>query len=491
MKPVANTAWQIEWIYCLDFPGRAFPLVILNDGKPGYVINKWIYWLIEEGTPPSSLEQHVRAIMQLYEFCLRFYHGHAPTEVQSSTLLSDFINARKLGSELMGWKPNPRTSTLQKYLHSITLFDKWNALFHHQKRMNPSEDVFMDRYQRNLAYRQRVKFDLLLHLSPSRAQKKTVYTHNIRIEHHRFRVNSNTIPKAFPIEQFIDLVEKTPNPRDQMLWLLMGGGSLRQSETLHLYYEDILGLAENGSPRVRLADPETGVISWHNEGQQQSGTRTEYLQQCYRNEKFIHTRPDLYQLVPRTRGIRGKDHVGFKGMTFSDSGECAIIEGKYTLWNELFWIEPAFGHRFQKAYEEYVTTHFYNASPQWPWHPWLLINTTKDRYGTPLSLGAIRQAWKAALKRIGLGDCRLSPHSLRHMYGAYCASILQLPIEMTRTLMHHAAINSTQVYYHLRSSDVRNAITEAILNRQQTEEFRYLIMPSAPRMNVPDSWSLG
>jgi len=489
MKSIANTAWQIEWIYCKDFPGRPFPLVILQDGKPGFIINKWIYWLIEEGTPPSSLEQHIRAIMQLYEFCFRHYANAPLNENQSHNLISDFINARKNGSVLMGWKPNPRTSTLQKYLRSINLFDKWNSTFNNHTKMNPSEEVFLNGYKASLLFRTKTKFDLLLHLHPSRSHKAIIYTHNIHIDHKRFLINQHSVPKAFPIERFVDLVENTPNPRDQMLWLLMGGGSLRQSETLHLYYEDILGVTEHGLPRIRLADPETGTITWYKDGQQNSGSRRQYLEECYMNEKYINTRPELYNILPRTLGIRGKNHVGFKGMTFSDNGENEIIDGRYTNWNELFWIEPAMGYRFQKAYNEYVTSHFYDTPRGWPWHPWLFIATTKERYGTPLSLGAVRQAWKAALKRVRLEDSHLSPHSLRHMYGAYCASILQLPLELTRTLMHHASINSTQAYYHLRSSDVRNAITEAILNRQQTEEFQFLIMPSAPRLNVPDNWN--
>jgi integrase len=489
MMHIENTAWQIEWIYTIEFPGRPVPLVILQDGKPGYVINQWVYWLLEEGVTPSTLEQHIRSVMQLYEFCYRKYGNESLNETQSLNLISDFLEAKRKGSQLLGWKPNRRSSTLKKYLHSINLFDKWNTTFNKALHLNPNEECFMTRYQVNLKFRQRKKFDLLIHLHPAKIHKQKVYKYNVKIDHQRFCVDSHIIPKAFPVEMFVPLIEATRNPRDQMLWLLMAGGSLRQSETLHLFYEDVLGINKDGVPRIRLADPETGIISWYKDGRQVTGNRLQYMEDCFRNEIFKKTRPDLFQIMPRTMGKRGRDHAGFKGMTFSDSGESCIIDGRYTTWNELFWIEPAFGYRFQKAYQEYVSDNFFNKPGGWPWHPWLFITQVKTLYGTPLTLQAIRSAWKTALTRIGLGNSGLSPHSLRHMYGAYCASVLQLPLEMTRTLMHHASVSSTQVYYHLRSADVRNAITEAILNRLQTEEFKYLIMPSAPRLNVPESWN--
>ncbi|MFI3014185.1 tyrosine-type recombinase/integrase [Klebsiella aerogenes] len=488
MRLIGNSAWQIEWIYTLEFPNRPVPLIILQDGKPGYIINKWIYWLLEEGTSPSTLEQHIRSVMQLYEFCVRTYGCSYITPEQSSSLISDFINAKRNGSVLMGWAPNKRSSTLKKYLHSINAFDKWSILCNNTLPLNPVEKKFILAYQENLRYRQSKKYDLLYHLCPSRTPTETSFKYNVKIEHQRFKVDKNNIPKAFPVELFVDLIESTRNPRDQMLWLLMGGGSLRQSETLHLFYEDVLGINEHGASRIRLADPETGIITWYKDGIPVTGTRSEYMQNCFCNEQFKKTYPALYQLVPRTMGIRGRDHAGFKGMTFSDCGETAIVDGRLTTWNELFWIEPALGHRFQRAYEEYVTEYFYNKPKGWPWHPWLFITTQKKATGSPLTLGAIRSAWKTALQRIGLGNSHLSPHSLRHMYGAYCASVLRLPIELTRTLMHHASATSTQTYYHIRSADVRNAITEAILNRSGTEEFRYLVMPDTPRLNIPPDW---
>lgn len=74
---------------------------------------------------------------------------------------------------------------------------------------------------------------------------------------------------------------------------------------------------------------------------------------------------------------------------------------------------------------------------------------------------ALKQAWKRALKRIGMENSGIGMHSLRHMYGYYCANILRIPIETTQMLMRHASVHSTQVYYTLESSVVREIISKA------------------------------
>jgi hypothetical protein len=487
---MAPCAYQIEWIYTADFPGRPVPLVVLADGRPGYTVNQWIYWLLQEGATPSLLEQQVRAVMQLYEFYYRTYRGRELTQKEAERLVADFLDAKRRGSELMGWRPNNNMDTLTRYLTAINRFDEWQSTFHGAPRMNPSEEQFISAWERYREFQQRTKWDPMLHLFPSRSHMKTEHEHKLRIEHQRFRVGKKKIPKSFPIGRFVELVEHTPNPRDQVLWLLMGGGSLRGSEVLHIYYQDVLGVDNLGATRIRLDDPETGEITWERNGKLKTGTRAEYLAECYVNEQFKHTIPALYRLAPRTQGKRGADHAGFKGMTFSADGESTLTaDGRVAYWHELFWCDPRFGIRFQKAYEEYVREHFHGKSRDWPHHPHLLINLEKRTYGLPMTLGAIRKAWKLALARIGMADCGLGVHSLRHMYGMYCASVLKLKLEHTRVLMHHASTASTEVYYHLRNADVRQAITKAVAENAGVPIMDYMIMPGAPPLQAPESWS--
>lgn len=489
MKWGGSSAYQVEWVYSTDFPRRPVPLVVLANGKPGYVINQWVYWLLQEGITPSLLEQHLRAVLQLYHFYHRKYGGAELTQEKAERLLAEFLEAKRRGSELLGWPPSNNASTLRRYLSSINRFDEWQAAFHGGPSLNPFEARFLSAWERYRDFQQRTKWDPLLHLFPARAHMQRVHEHEVRIEHQRFRIGNRIIPKAFPLDRFVDLVERSPNPRDQMLWLLMGGGSLRASETLHLYYQDVIGLSREGATRIRLDDPEKGILTWSVDGKTVRGTRAEYLRVCFANERFQRTVPRLFGLAPRTFGKRGADHVGFKGMTFSTDPESKRArDGGIDYWHEMYWCDPRFGARFHMAYEAYVATYFHGKPPAWPHHPYLLISLEKKTFGYPLTLGAVRKAWHRALARIGMGGSGLGYHSLRHLYGAYCASVLKLPIETTRSLMHHASVTSTEVYYHLRSKDVQMAIAAAVAEHPKEPIVDYLIMPRS-RLHVPSSWS--
>jgi len=65
---VKSSYYQVVWMYANAFPGREIPLVLLGDAKPGYVINQWIFYLLDEEITPSRLELYVRALCHLYAF---------------------------------------------------------------------------------------------------------------------------------------------------------------------------------------------------------------------------------------------------------------------------------------------------------------------------------------------------------------------------------------------------------------------------------------
>ena len=488
MKPLKNVAYQLIWVYTQDFPDRSVPLVILKNGKPGYVINQWIYWLIEEGTPLSTLERRIRSVMSLYEFYYRKYGETNLSCNEAKTLVSDYIKARQRPDKLFGYK-RIATRTLQKIIYDINLFDVWNIKVHNSPRLNSSEKYFMSAWELYIDFKQRSKWDPMLHLYPSKTHVKEKFIHNIKIDHERFRYKNKTIYKSFPLEAFVDLIEKTPNPRDQMLYLLMGGASLRKSEPLHLFQSDILGIDRDGATRIKLDDPEIGEFNWKHNGQQNNGTRSEYIKECFRNEALINTNPDLYRLAPRTR-LKRNYWVGYKGMTFSsDAIEELNADGRLVHNHELFWIDKRFGKRFQQAYQEYFEEYFLGKPRNWPYHPWLMITTHGSNAGMPMKLSSIRSQWNLALRRIRMSNCGLGPHSLRHMAGSYCASVLGLPIETTKVLMHHSSITSTETYYHLKSEDIRNAIIDAI-KTSKTAITDYVIFPGEKCIQTPDHWNI-
>ncbi len=493
---MASRLASVKWVYTRDFGSRLFPLVFLS-GRASYVLAQWAHFLIKQGIGQSLLDERLRVVVQLFEYATVKYGSGALTEGQTNTLVADYLMARKLGTvdaegfDPLGlWWPRLSKKTLKKYVKAINAFDAFQAAFHGAPRLNPVESRLLTAWQRCQEFRVREKWDMLLHLFPASSTEKAIHSVDVVIEHTRFRIGKKKIPKAFPLHSFIDLVEKSPSPRDRMLWLLMFGLALRQSEPLHMYLEDCFGIDRTGGTRIRLDDPEIGEYRWVDKsGSQRSGTRTDYLMQCFRNEDLKDTIPDLYLIKPRTQyGGYGGMRVGFKGMTF-DYDDSGVVEPR-VFGNEAVWIDPRLGIYFHKCLEEYLREHFYTRGKGWPYHPFLFICLDKDDYGMPLTIPAIRKAWTRALKRLGMENCGLGPHSLRHLAGYYSATVLKQPIEFTKSMLRHANISSTEVYYHLDSNEVRNRIMKASAQYAGYEFSDYLLFPGAQPLSFPEHWGL-
>lgn len=497
---IKSRFYQVVWVYSKQFPGREIPLVLLENGRPGYVINQWITYLIEEEITPSRLEIYIRALVHLYDFALaqKSLSNYIDFNLDERVLLADFIYAKKYGTDQycckkddnsswlqylgLYWKPLTwRTKTLFQYRDAINQFDQWQVTFHNSTRLNPCEEHFLSSYEIYRDSVQRFNWDPLWHLHPTKKHTKYIcetsvygkYSH-IRYEHAE---NRRKNPKLFPLDKFYELIQASENPRDKLLWLLMGAGSLRGSETLHLFQSDIEIDPESGNARVILADPEMGDVNWYDgNNKNQQTSRIEYFRCQWKNEQFSASHP-LRNLQPRTQYGRrnSKLHAGFKGMTFSENlGSRKIITPENSsrqLDNHyIWWLDPRFGEVFKSIYSEYEQNYLWKKphssktnSKGWPWHPWLFICTNPTHYGMPLTMPALKQSWKRALRRIGMENSGLGLHSLRHMYGFYCANILKLDLEIVQMLMHHANINSTRVYFGIEESTLRELIKNAAM----------------------------
>ncbi len=496
---VKSRNYIVIWVYCKGFPGREIPLVLLADGRPGYVINQWIFYLLDEEITPSRLELYVRALCHLYDFAMVRYSDQFDVSKVNRLLLADFIDAKKFGTDSyciktddryswllslgLYWKPlYQRTNTVTLYLKAINQFDEWQVTFHNSLPLSPYEERFLTTWEIYRDFQQRTNWDPFLHLHAAKRHTKRDYETSVygKYLHKRHENESSRrkTPKAFPLELFFELINKSQNPRDKLLWLLMGAGSLRGSETLHLFLSDAQGIdPQYGDARIILADPEYGYVRWTNENnQEQYTTREEYFQLNWKNEFFSPDHP-LCNLQPRTKyGKRNTMlHAGFKGMTFGDNNSMDVIctksfERRQYDEHHIWWLNARFGEYFWTIFEEYQQEYLWKnhytgqVNPKgWPWHPWLFVCTNKSNYGMPLTMPAIKQAWKRALKRIGMENSGMGMHSLRHLYGYCCANILKCPLEMTQVIMHHANINSTQTYYGLENSIIRETINEAAI----------------------------
>ncbi|WP_454872968.1 hypothetical protein [Paraburkholderia xenovorans] len=489
----ARRFWSIKYVCAVEFPHRRFPLVFLN-GEPGYVINQWIYYMIDNGIDQSLLEERIRSVLHLYDYCLARYGNRELSHDESIAIVGDFLSVKKSGTDRaddqrtlgLNWKP-ARRATLTRYLAGLNAFDTWQSTFHRAERMNPAEEHVLTAWETYSEFRRREKWDPMLHLFPARRDTKEVFRHRLPELHQRFQRATVNLPKCFPLQAFVDLVEQCSNPRDKMLYLQLFGLGMRESEPLHLFAEDVFGVTRYGEARVRLDDPDTGLWEWHDaDNRRRVTSRATYLEAYWQNREFRTSCPELYRLLPRTRyGRRGGMYVGFKGMTFH-LGESPDTS---TLGHEAIWIDPRIGVYFRRCFEEYMHENFYGKPYRWPFHPWLYIQQDRKGFGLPMTIPAVKKVWARSMKRIGLDGLNLGPHSLRHLAGYYCASVLNHSLETTQALLRHAYPASTQIYYHLSKEAVRVRILEAAAQSADIPLAELVATPESAKLEVPEHWT--
>ncbi|SHO58282.1 tyrosine-type recombinase/integrase [Vibrio quintilis] len=532
MNTFLNPWYSTIWLYDSDFEQRKFPLVYLANGMPSYTINQYIYHLLESEISHNKLESSVRALCHLYAFTCAYYGQRILTSEEASYLVANFIDAKKFGTDEfcirnsprfswlknlgLNWKPLSLSkngiSTIKGYIRAITNFDKWQANIYNIQPLNPTEKYFISAWRQYKKFETRKEWDPLIHLELARKRRKqTEEKYSSQVEnklnsnHKRLTIkNKLRIRKAFPLGRFIDLVETASNPRDKMLILLQGGGSLRRSEPLHIFHSDIEGQNEFGEARIRIDDPEIGMVEWrdHN-GKLVSGTRIQYFQQYWamNNQNFPDSHP-LKFLGPRTLMDR-KDsglNAGFKGMTFAESSCSDWLlnersDGRTYDVNHLWWLDPVLGSYWYELFEEYEENYLrYNyytgeRNPTgFPFHPWLFIAIDREHYGAPLSIPAMKKIWARLKKRLGIEET-LGWHSLRHMFGYYCANVLKIPPEITQFFLHHSSVSSTNAYYHINHNRVRYELTTKQLMAAGIEYMpEHLILKDTPIPNWPSAW---
>ena len=477
---------------------------------------------------PSNLKLHVRALEHLYAFTMARFDQDGFDEFAREGLLASFIDAKRYGTDDfcttdiphlqflkclgLDWKKTPLDASIRRYVEAINAFDKWQATFHEAPRLNPSEKQFMSTWEIYQDFKRRENWDPLVHLHPARAHEKNKHQVNVvRPYEHSRRIGKNPrTKKAFPIAHLLKLLDCANNPRDELLLLLMAGGGLRKSEPLHLLRTDIEQQTEWGELRARIEDPEDGMTEWRDYSNiVQHGTRTEYFEQKWRNEDLPKSHP-YRDLRPRcTYGEKDLLYVGFKTMTFGESDGANVFGedflGRHYDVNFIWWLDPRVGGRAQDVYERYLNECLlrnWNTRELMPmgWlehkHPWLFINLTPENYGDPLRYGALESLWRNLLERlvmrhgVDLRGKKLGMHSLRHFYGWYCASALKLDLTLTKMMMHHGSIESTQVYFRLSAATARNELTKQYLrsNGYSEDEIQFLIIPGTPKLDWPDEW---
>lgn len=431
----------------VERPGALFPLLILSDGNPSVIAATYARDLQQRNRSPEKVYGAVAAIGRLFDFYQIKLKGVTQEPWQLRMMLRQFAEARLHGTiqtndgtdpSGLNWR-QVRFNTVKKDIFYINDFSRWFADNFGAQELNPLERKYLSSVREAYETSIRMHTSLLAHLLPARSDRQ---------QRPQFELHNNTgahlrdIPKSFPPDKLVELIEACPNPRDKMAVILMACGSLRISETIHLFLEDaVSSFRDTKAAYVALGHPVEGYYKWVDQrNQSRNGTRGGYLM-------------EMHNHVPRNWMEGTKEYAGWKGMEFGNNKKTGFVH----------WISEEAGRYFRKLFHEYFNEVFRDKPEGWPGHPYLLVKTDREHFGEPLTIINLANQFYAACKKIGL-DRKMpgvNPHGLRHFYGFYSADILNVKLETLQHQMHHASPLSTNVYYHVSPMKIRKRLLEA------------------------------
>ncbi|WP_227106581.1 gamma-mobile-trio recombinase GmtY [Chromobacterium rhizoryzae] len=261
-------------------------------------------------------------------------------------------------------------------------------------------------------------------------------------------------PPAFPEEHFEKLLVQgfcaagRYDYRSMLITLLLHGAGFRESEPFHLYISDVFPDSTNPSQaKVLIHHPSYGAApaDWRDErGRPRKGNRAEYL-------------AHQFGLAHRT-DLMNCRHAGWKGGTH---------DGAY--YKQAYWFLPEYGEWFQLLWYRYLE----QVARIERDHPFAFINLHREPIGAMYSLSQYNKAHAAACERIGLTVGKAlgtTPHGHRHAYGRRLR-IAGVDKALIRRFMHHASLESQEVYTQASTHEALAAL-EAAMQRLQGNHTR-------------------
>lgn len=422
------------------------PVVVTDNGA----LDQFALYMYGKRTMSRSWQDAATLAIQLL---LDYMDVHQGVFEKPAELFTEFSNALFTGTIESGRDPSglywrarlpDNASTL---IGHITQFTDWLAKINQKAELQLNPWRQATRYEERLnwaAYSHRRDNAFLSHLwrsKPNTDQSREVCAR-------RLPVDDLTPAKTFP-EGKIDLLlddgfrrrardKRGPiDLRNVLITLLMHYGSLRLSEALSLWSDDVT--VENGNVIVRIYHPDYGLAP---DGKTM---RTVHLQ-------------ERYGLLPRKELVKNDQlFLGWKN---------PLITDEVLKCFEVFFFPSAAGMKFVKLWRDYHLKQRVRPAAN-AQHPYAFTN----RNGQPYTHYMFRKAHRLAVMRIGLEYGKhlgTTPHGHRHAFGQRMAAA-DSPVLSIKTAMHHQSIESSKTYTQPTSDDFRNRLFE--MESRLTEQY--------------------
>lgn len=340
------------------------------------------------------------------------------------------------------WAPRSPQDASHIITHLTDFFDWFGEMCPEAARVNPryAGDTF-DRQVEEAAYQHRRSRAFLGHTWASNASPLET---GHRVRSRLLPKVEKTEPPAFPDERFEELLYKgfrvggRYDYRGMLITLLLHGAGFRESEPLHLYIPDVIpDPAVQSKAKVLIHHPTYGAApgDWRDErGRSRNGNRADYL-------------AHQFGLAPRT-DLMSSRHAGWKGGTH---------DGRY--YKEAYWFLPEYGEWFLSLWHCYLEQVVHVERD----HPFAFINLSREPVGAMYTLTQYNKAHAAACSRIGLTVGKAlgtTPHGHRHAYGRRLNNA-GIDKALIRRFMHHASLDSQDVYTQANKREVHAALETA------------------------------
>ncbi len=431
------------------------PVILMPDGSRFFEALHWTAERFRHGLSGATLKKQTEAIGAFIDYFYGYKGEPAVTPEILRILLEEFINLRTRGCEALGWS-SITPNVARRELEYLSMFFDHCADSFGYLPVNAMEEVSTATfsYRERLRESKRSSFHrngLLGHLWKSSLNangrsRPVKAPKGIPADGHSF--------KSFPPMQVAAALESCHSIRDVLALILLFYGGVRSSEICHILLQDVSPFPDpkTGEALVTLAHPEFGLVDYHqkSDGKARKGVQ----RQTYLSEE--------YGLAPRNKlPTTDSLHAGWKGMTYEEKGYRAKV----------YWSRPDMGILFYALHRRYMEIRARAAGR----HPYYFVNCDVTHsgasYGQPMKLKNLRDRFHDACVRIGLKperDNGVNPHGARHFYGYFLANVLRISKEMAQRFLHHASIDSTDVYYGLSATTARDELLKAFENEAKS-----------------------